>query len=135
MRTKNATTATPPHPGIHPGITASTGPLFAFEQDAERRGPGAVQHSDTRGRRSTTYPDLNIGATARLLGVTKGHLAKVLAGENRPSIKLALKISVALGISLTDVIALYKMEESQETKTKPKQKRAVDSTRRRKKKQ
>lgn len=88
------------------------------------RGANAVLHTtDPRGRRSAAFPDINISATARRLGVTTAHLAKVLAGVNRPSIDLALKIAEALGTDLYSVIALYK---SQTTVTEvPGKKRAV----------
>ena len=82
---------------------------------AEERGDDAVLHSgDTRGRRSRDFPDLNITATARRLGVTKSHLAKVLAGQNRPSIDLAMKIAEALGKDLNYVVGLYKSKRSSE---------------------
>jgi transcriptional regulator with XRE-family HTH domain len=72
------------------------------------RGPDAVQHGDeTRGRRSNRFPDLNISATALKLGITKAHLAKVLAGRSRPSIDLGLRLAEVLGKDLTFVASLY----------------------------
>jgi DNA-binding XRE family transcriptional regulator len=71
------------------------------------RGPAAVQHRDgARGRRSALFPDLNITATAKELGITKSHLAKILSGRNKPSLDLAQKIADALGKDLAFVAAL-----------------------------
>jgi hypothetical protein len=75
----------------------------------KQRGSKAILHSETtRGRRSKDFPDLNITATALQLGVSKSHLAKVLAGFHRPSITLAVRLSEVLGRSLEYVVALYK---------------------------
>lgn len=84
-------------------------PAIEEEDDSAKpeRGPDAVQHSEeTRGRRSRLFPDLHITATAAKLGITKSHLAKVLAGQNRPSLDLAKRIADALQKDLTFVVAL-----------------------------
>lgn len=93
-------------------------PSYTLREDAEeanpplpKRGPGAVQHEGTRGRRSTRFPDLNIGATAERLGITKAHLAKVLGGDSRPSMALALKLANVLNKDLPFVASLYNNEE------------------------
>lgn len=79
------------------------------ETAGPRRGDDAVLHTpDTRGRRSVRYPDVNITKTARALEITKSHLGKILAGDNRPSLVLAEKLADALGVSISDVIALYR---------------------------
>lgn len=79
------------------------------ELEPEQRGERAVLHGEaTRGRRSTAFPDLNITATAKQLGVSKSHLAKVLAGFHRPSITLAIRLADVLGKDLMYVAALYK---------------------------
>jgi DNA-binding XRE family transcriptional regulator len=87
------------------------------------RGPNAVQHGDeTRGRRSNRFPDLNISATAKRLGITKAHLAKVLAGRSRPSIDLGLRLAKVLNRDLTFVASLYNNQEAAQT-AKPKRKK------------
>ena len=87
------------------------------------RGDDAVQHgAETRGRRSRLFPDLNITETAKKLGITKSHLAKVLAGQNKPSLDLAKKIADALQKDLTYVVALsdnsFRQDEPAEDKPK-----------------
>lgn len=73
------------------------------------RGPGAVQHGgEKRGRRNPSFPDINITATAANLGITKSHLAKVLSGENKPSIDLAIALARVLGVPIEQVVGLYK---------------------------
>lgn len=87
------------------------------------RGPNAVQHTDeTRGRRSNRFPDLNITASAKKLKITKAHLAKVLSGQSRPSISLAIRLAEMLGKDLTFVASLFNNEEAAKT-AKPKRKK------------
>lgn len=101
-------------------------PWQSPEDEAEpkpERGQAAVQHGEEqRGRRSVLFPDLNITATANRLGITKSHLAKVLKGQNRPSIELAQKIAEALGKDLQFVASLFH-NKSGETAHKPKRKK------------
>lgn len=71
-----------------------------------QRGPLAVQHNGStsaRGRRSERFPDIHITRTAKLLGITKAHLGKVLAGTSRPSYSLLLKLADVLGKDLNYV--------------------------------
>jgi DNA-binding XRE family transcriptional regulator len=74
------------------------------------RGEDAVLHRDHlrrgRGRRSILFPDLNITATAERLGITKSHLAKVLTGQNKPSLALAKKLADVLNVDLAFVALL-----------------------------
>lgn len=87
------------------------------EVDAALLGELGVQRAgSTRGRRSLQFPDVNISATARKLGITKSHLSKVLLGVHRPSMDLAIAIADALGKDLYWVASLYK-KESRETKS------------------
>lgn len=88
------------------------------------RGESAVQHGEEpRGRRSNLFPDLNITATAERLGITKSHLAKVLKGQNRPSIELAQKIADALGKDLQFVASLFHNRSGETSKPKPKKRK------------
>jgi plasmid maintenance system antidote protein VapI len=77
--------------------------------------PDAIVHtpSENRGRRSLRFPHLNITATARELGITKTHLSKVLSGQSRPSIKLALQLTGVLKRDLLYVISLYNNGDNQ----------------------
>jgi DNA-binding XRE family transcriptional regulator len=87
------------------------------EPDSMPLGDGAIRHTtETRGRRSASFPQLNITDTAKQLGVTKAHLAKVLSGINRPSMKLAMDLANILGKELTFVASLYTMEKSRTRK-------------------
>lgn len=82
------------------------------ENEPQRRGERAVLHGEaTRGRRSKEFPDLNITATAKALGVSKSHLAKVLAGFHRPSVSLAVRLADVLGKDVMYVIALYNRDK------------------------
>jgi len=97
---------------VAPRVAQWDRPVPLDDEEGRVRGQGAVVHAgETRGRRSRLFPDVNISATAAKLGVTKSHLAKVLSGENRPSVELAQKIAEALGVEITYVLALYRHDK------------------------
>jgi transcriptional regulator with XRE-family HTH domain len=82
---------------------------------------GVARQPGQAGRRSPRFPDINISATARQLGVTKSHLSKVLLGLHRPSMKLAMGIAAALQKDIYWVASLYKSPVA-ENKPKPRKK-------------
>lgn len=57
------------------------------------------------GRRSRLWPHVNFSAVARSVGVSHSHLCNIVAGRQRPSLKVALELaevwSVILGKRVT----------------------------------
>ena len=72
-------------------------------------------HPGSPGPRHKRYPQINVAATARLHGISKHQLGKLLTGKARPSIKSLRILASVLGKSLDETWA--------ELKVKPKGKR------------
>lgn len=58
----------------------------------------------TRGRVNSEYPQLNVRETANRLGVSHGHLGRILNGKLKPGLKLAGVLAEALGITIEEVL-------------------------------
>lgn len=101
--------ASKPRPKGHLAPNIKPWPALPPREDQPPlRGPDAVQHEgETRGRRSRSFPDLNISATASRIGVSKSHLSKILAGGTRPSVDVAVRLAAAMGVDVATVIDLY----------------------------
>lgn len=77
------------------------------EEDTPAFGPGAVLRTGkTPGQKNRLFPELDIGATARNLGISRPYLAGVLSGKTSPSLRVAVKIADALQKDLSYIAAL-----------------------------
>lgn len=60
----------------------------------------AMTHSDNRGRRSSVRPDLYLEGLAREVGISSGHLSKILRGKVNPSIPVVRKLAAAMKVGV-----------------------------------
>lgn len=80
----------------------------------------AFKHTDKRGRRSNLRPDLYIAGLAEEVGIDRSYLSRVLRGIHTPSLKVAMRLSAALGITVEQLWAELDMVKGKEKKPKRK---------------
>jgi transcriptional regulator with XRE-family HTH domain len=77
----------------------------------------------TGGRLCRRVPNLHLSRAAKKIGISAGHLSKVLAGKGVPSLQVAARIARVLDVSLEQVMrfqkqAKAKIRKAQERKRK-----------------
>ncbi len=71
---------------------------------------GAILHAPGphRGRKHARYPEINMMATARLHGMSKSQLSRLLNGENVPSIRSVEVLAKILGKTHDEIMQMYR---------------------------
>src|SRR5579872_6916697 len=77
----------------------------------------------TCGRKSPSFPDLNLGLAAKALGISTTWLGRILNGVHRPSMELAGKLAGYMGWTVDQVNSLYKQDSARTRTIKSSRKR------------
>jgi DNA-binding XRE family transcriptional regulator len=62
--------------------------------------------SATGGRLCAGAPKVHLSRAAKRIGVSAGHLSRVLNGKGEPSLKVARRMAEALGMTIEEVLGL-----------------------------
>lgn len=63
-------------------------------------------HTDPRGRRNASFPNVFVGRVAKTVGIDPGWLSKILRGLATPSLGVAKKLAGEFGMTIDELLVM-----------------------------
>jgi hypothetical protein len=88
------------------GVTTKLRIAVTFIADRLKEA-GFSERPNSRGRVSNLAPDIYVKAVAEKVGVTVTHMSRIITGQSRPGMGIAIKLADLAKCSVDDVLAIY----------------------------